>query len=155
MATKSGRIKLEDLRQGKTIWKPAIGRNGWVPKAFFVEVGVQNRVVGLRADEQGCMRTYTLPMYSLAHYGDRRVFSTFHPSRNSAVKPTSDGSMMQIDAFTTRNACARFCANMGQGSYTVLNDLNLSVYDEYLGHLSSIANPHYVTRAQMGIPEAY
>lgn len=155
MATKSGRIKLEDLRQGKTIWKPAIGRNGWVPKAFFVEVGVQNRVVGLRADEQGCMRTYTMPMYSLAHYGDRRVFSTFHPSRNRAVKQTSDGSMMQIDAFTTRNACARHCANMGRGSYTVLNDLNLSVYDMAVRQANRVNNPHYVTREQLGIPEAY
>lgn len=114
MPTKSGRIKLEDLRQGKTIWKPVSGQNGWVPQAFYVEVGVTMRAVGLRTDEKGELRTYSLPMYSLAHYGERRVFFTFHPTRNVAIKAMSDGSHAQLDAFSTRNACARYCDEVGQ-----------------------------------------
>ena len=121
MPTKSGRIKLEDLRQGKTIWQPAVGRDGkMVAKPFLITLGLTYRTVGLVEDERGQLVGYSLPMYSIGKPRTMSFYrgpalSTFHPTRNMAIVELPDGSLCQWNGFTSRNACQRYLDDVDAG----------------------------------------
>jgi hypothetical protein len=121
MPTKSGRIKLEDLRQGRTIWQPAVGRDGkMVAKPFLITLGFTYRLVGLVENEQGQLVGYSLPMYSIgkprtmSHY-QGPALSTFHPTRNIAIVELPDGSLCQWNGFTSQKACQRYINDVQAG----------------------------------------
>ena len=119
MPTKSGRVKLQDVRQGKTIWHPHTGADGVTrAKSFIVTHGITHRVVGMIADEDGNMQGYTLPMYAVSDKGRFRPnpmafhkgpqWMTFSPKRNVAVRELPDGSLCLWTGFTSRKACERY-----------------------------------------------
>lgn len=143
MPTKSGRVKLKDLRQGKTIYKPTIGPNGtWVAKAFFVVHGVTKRVVGLRLDEKGALRNVWRWMFSLSpryvtHYN---VFSTFHPHFQMGIKELPDGSLVMVDGFVTYRACMRWIQNVEAGRIEGVSTFSF---------IHERPNPHNVTKEQI------
>jgi hypothetical protein len=122
MPTKSGRVKLEDIRPGKTIWQPSFSHteNKFVPRAHLVTLGITYRTVGLVENEKGELVGYSLPMYSISkpramfHYNGPAL-ATFHPSRNMAVMELPDGSLAQVNGFTSRRRCQRYIDDLEAG----------------------------------------
>lgn len=149
MATKSGRVKLEDLRQGKTVWLAFANPDTWAlePKPYLVVDGVRQRFAGVRMDERSMPCTYTLPTYALdARYSGKDpsgtfrsiLFSFFHPSRNKNIEELPDGSLAQINAFTTRRACARYCAQRNAERQDSVSDV---VFTPHVKYTPTYADP--------------
>jgi hypothetical protein len=132
MPTKAGRIKLEDLRQGKTVWIPfrLHDTDPYVPKPFMVVEGAKLRFAGIIDLGMGHYDVYSYPAYALCpcysgkgETGEYKniYVSFFHPDRNKAIKKLRDGSFVHVNAFTTRARAQRVC-------------------DEFNGYTGSISN---------------
>jgi hypothetical protein len=137
MPTKSGRIKLEDVRQGKTIWiasKPLPHKvltgpedNLYQARGFMVVEGAKLRCAGIRwLDAAGIFEAYSYPAFSLSPvYADQysstldRLLLThfFHPDRNKDIGILPDGSHYHIHAFTTRRKCQRHCDELNREQF--------------------------------------
>lgn len=122
MPTKSGRIKLEDVRQGKTIFQPFFcpKQNKMVPKAHLVTLGITYRLVGLVANEDGILEGYSLPMYSVSKpramsFNKTPALLTFHPTRNVSVAELPDGSLCLRNGFTSRRRCQKYLDDLAAG----------------------------------------
>jgi hypothetical protein len=122
MPTKSGRIKLEDVRQGKTIFQPFFDpkQKKMVPKAHLVSFGISYRLMGLVANEDGILEGYSLPMYSVSKpsamsHSKTPSLLTFHPTRNFAVVELPDGSLCLRNGFTSRRRCQQYLEDLEAG----------------------------------------
>lgn len=126
MPTKSGRIKLADVRQGKTLWIAfrLSQDEPYVPKPYLVVEGAKWRWAGIvyRGDTA---ESYSYPAFALCHrYSGKDesgqyksvIIQYFHTERNSRIQELPDGSHVYSKAFTTRRRCQRLCDELNRGS---------------------------------------
>lgn len=127
MPTKSGRIKVEDMRQGKTIWVAfrVNASDPYVPKPYLVVEGAKWRFAGIRWD--GNSPTGESYSYLAFAIDDRYsgkddsgqyksvMISYFHTERNGKIQELPDGSHVYSKAFTTRRRCQRYCDELNRG----------------------------------------
>ena len=119
MPTKAGRIKLKDLRQGKTVWIPFRIRDTdpFVPRPYLVVEGAKLRFAGI-VECRDHYVAYSYPAYALCprysgkddsgQYKSIQI-SFFHPNRNIAIRMLKDGSFVHTNMFTTRARAQRVC----------------------------------------------
>jgi hypothetical protein len=117
MPTKSGRIKLEDVRQGKTVW--VAYRHDtiepYIPTMFVVQSGPKLRVVGMKPTPDGAWESVVVPVVMLyePYYGITLI-QQWHP-RSSRIIAQRDGSYVFGKGFTSRNRCQRMCDDLNRG----------------------------------------
>ncbi|BDD79724.1 hypothetical protein [Burkholderia phage FLC9] len=138
MPTKSGRIKLADLRQGKTFWMPGNSEldKNYVPEAHFVIQGPRQRVVGIR-EVDGAMQVVTMPMLAttLLSFHNSITIWAFHPDSPENILSSPDGSFYHASAFTTRRRCQRACDALNRERfYRYLENIKYAPYARYDGN---------------------
>lgn len=127
MPTKSGRIKLVDMRVGKTLWIASrlSSDDPYVPKPYLVVEGAKWRFAGIRWEGNSLTgQSYSYPAFAIDdRYSGKDesgtyksvMISYFHTDRNSKIQELPDGSHVYSKAFTTRRRCQRYCDELNRG----------------------------------------
>lgn len=126
MPTKSGRIKLEDIRQGKTIWLAFrySPDEPYRPKPFMVAAGPRLHFAGVlwkpgeAWGQAYCYPAYVLnPSFGWKDTRGERILSIsfFHPARSSRIQSLPDGSHVYAKALISRRRCQRLCDELNRG----------------------------------------